>query len=214
MLTLANQTQRATLSPAPSTASPAPLSRPPQLAAGGEVVSLLLALGTLEHRFAFISRDGQVEHASPAFRQTLNDPTFDGLDDEVRRFAAMLWGIANVRHLGPVVERLDCHSIHLPLGECQLQGTYVGVPLFRQRASVLVGVRITSGAVTSAERLRERFGLTPKQSRVALLLAQGLRNDEIARRLCISPHTARHHVEQIRMKVGGHTRAAVASRIR
>jgi DNA-binding CsgD family transcriptional regulator len=48
---------------------------------------------------------------------------------------------------------------------------------------------------------------------VALLLVQGLRNDEIARLLYISPHTARHHVEQVRLKVGGHTRGAVFSRI-
>ena len=179
----------------------------------GGAVGLLLALDTLEHDFAFFDRSGGVQHASPSFLLTLKDPAFDGLEEEIRRFVTTLWGAANVRRLRVVIERLDVRSIRLACGECRLQGTYVGVDLFGAGASVLVGVRAPSENPFSAERLRERFGLTRKQSRVALLLMEGLRNDEIARRLFISSHTARHHVEQIRLKVGGHTRAAITSRM-
>jgi DNA-binding CsgD family transcriptional regulator len=121
--------------------------------------------------------------------------------------------MVNVRRLGQVIERLEERSIPLACGECRMQGTYVGLDLFGTGASVLVAVRIPPVVPYSCERLRQRFGLTRKQSRVARLLAEGLRNAEIAKRLFISPHTARHHVEQIRLKVGGHTRAAVAARI-
>jgi DNA-binding CsgD family transcriptional regulator len=181
--------------------------------ASGGGVHLLAALDTLENGFAFLDRAGKALYASTAFRRVLKDTAWDGLQDEVRKFAAGLWGTANVRRLGAVVERLEARSVRLAGGECRLQGTYVGVKLFGAEASVLVSVRVPPDDPFSAERLRERFGLTRKQSRVARLLGEGLRNDEIARRLFISPHTARHHVEQIRLKVGGHTRAAVAARI-
>ena len=174
---------------------------------------LLLALDTLEHGFAFHDRGGRVQHSSPSFRRALADEAFGGLAEAVERFVAALWGAANVRGLEGAIERLDTRSLRLACGECRLQGTYVGADLFGGGPSMLVGVRVPSEAPFSAERLRERFGLTRKQSRVALLLTQGLRNDEIARQLFISTHTARHHVEQVRLKVGGHTRAAVAARI-
>lgn len=186
---------------------------PPPAHGTADALALLLALDTLDLGFVFLGRGGQVQHASPVFRRKLEDPAFAGLEGEVRRFTSMLWGLANVRCLEAGVELLDARSIQLTAGECRLQGTYMGVDLFGEGASVLVAVQVPPEDPFSADRLRERFGLTRKQSRVARLLGEGLRNDEIARRLSISPHTARHHVEQIKLKVGGHTRAAVASRI-
>jgi DNA-binding CsgD family transcriptional regulator len=181
--------------------------------ASAHALGLLLAMDTLELAFAFLDRAGGVLYASPAFQRSLEDESLAGISGEVLRFTSALWGAVNVRRLAAGVERLESRSVHLPGGECRLQGTYVGMDLFEGGASVLVGVRTPPAAPHSSERLRERFGLTRKQSRVARLLVEGLRNDEIAQRLFISPHTARHHVEQIRLKVGGHTRAAVASRI-
>jgi sugar lactone lactonase YvrE len=46
---------------------------------------------------------------------------------------------------------------------------------------------------------------------VAILVAQGLTNREIATRLFISERTAESHVEQIRGKLGFHSRAQIAS---
>ncbi|HYJ79342.1 MAG TPA: helix-turn-helix transcriptional regulator [Longimicrobiaceae bacterium] len=175
--------------------------------------ALLLAIDTLEVVFAFLDRGGQIQYASSAFQRCLEGEAFAGMSGEIRRFASALWGVVNVRRLGAGIERLESRTVHLPCGESGLQGTYVGMDLFGGGASVLVEVRMPPPDQRSSERLRERFGLTRKQSRVARLLMEGLRNDEIAQRLFISPHTARHHVEQIRLKVGGHTRAAVASRI-
>jgi DNA-binding CsgD family transcriptional regulator len=55
-----------------------------------------------------------------------------------------------------------------------------------------------------------RFGLTRKQAVVASLIADGLSNHEIAGRLSISPHTARHHVEGVLAKLGARRRGQVA----
>jgi DNA-binding NarL/FixJ family response regulator len=41
-------------------------------------------------------------------------------------------------------------------------------------------------------------------------MARGLSNPEIARRLEVSPHTARHHVRHVYDKIGVWSRAAAA----
>ena len=52
--------------------------------------------------------------------------------------------------------------------------------------------------------------LTRREREVAGLLAHGLTNREIATQLFIAERTAEHHVEQIRNKLGFHTRSQVA----
>jgi DNA-binding CsgD family transcriptional regulator len=186
----------------------------PKVPESGPAASLLHAVGTLDLPFAFFGRGGEVQYASPALLRLVAQDSHATLEPELRRFASALWGTANVRRLGNVIERLDEWTITLWCGECRIQGTFVGLDLLGGGPCVLVGVQLPHAEPYSMEHLRKRFGLTRKQSRVAQLLVEGLRNDEIARRLFISPHTARHHVEQVRLKVGGHTRTAVASRIR
>lgn len=58
--------------------------------------------------------------------------------------------------------------------------------------------------------LRTRFRLTSREAEVALLLAEGASDAEIARVLGVSIHTARHHGERIFTKVGVHSRKALA----
>lgn len=60
------------------------------------------------------------------------------------------------------------------------------------------------------QRLRERFGLTRKESEVALLLAAEKSNEQIADALFISRHTARHHTQSILAKLGVQSRRDVA----
>lgn len=56
-----------------------------------------------------------------------------------------------------------------------------------------------------------RFGLTPRQTEVALLLARGMRNEAIARALGVTPHTARRHTEGVLRRLGAGSRAEVAA---
>src|SRR2546430_1851399 len=55
------------------------------------------------------------------------------------------------------------------------------------------------------------IALSPREREVADLVAQGFSNREIAERLVISERTAEGHVEQIRNKLGFHSRAQVAA---
>jgi DNA-binding CsgD family transcriptional regulator len=53
--------------------------------------------------------------------------------------------------------------------------------------------------------------LTPRQSEVAALVADGLTNRELAERLGISERSAESHLERIRLRLGFRSRSQVAA---
>jgi DNA-binding CsgD family transcriptional regulator len=55
--------------------------------------------------------------------------------------------------------------------------------------------------------------MTGREAAVAALLARGASNSKIASELRISPHTARHHTENVLAKLNVHARAEVARAI-
>ena len=86
------------------------------------------------------------------------------------------------------------------------------------RAEVKAG-RLDAGAVeavlgAAGHRMMRRregpAGLTAREVEVLRLLARGLANKEIARRLVISPKTVGNHVEHIYTKIGSSSRAAAS----
>jgi len=70
-----------------------------------------------------------------------------------------------------------------------------------------------AASLVDLKRLRDRFGLTRAEVRVARLLQLRYTNREIATALSISPHTARHHTGKILLKLGITRRSEVPSRI-
>jgi len=62
----------------------------------------------------------------------------------------------------------------------------------------------------SPSALRDRYGLTGQEARVAALMAGGYADVEIGRRLGISPHTARSHAERVRRKLHVRSRAQIS----
>jgi DNA-binding CsgD family transcriptional regulator len=77
--------------------------------------------------------------------------------------------------------------------------------------AVLVVVERAARGLPSGERLSRRFGLSPREAQVALLLAERRSNSEIAGALGISPHTAKRHTERVLGKLGVSTRRAVGT---
>jgi DNA-binding NarL/FixJ family response regulator len=94
--------------------------------------------------------------------------------------------------------RLRAHTVHPP----QRDG--------RAGPAILVVVEPLILPLPRREALMRRFGLTAREADVGLLLAQGLRNSAIALALALSPNTVRHYTESVMVKLGVHTRAAVA----
>jgi DNA-binding CsgD family transcriptional regulator len=53
--------------------------------------------------------------------------------------------------------------------------------------------------------------ITPRQEEVARLIAAGFTNDEVARKLLISPRTARAHADALRDRLGVRRRRHIAA---
>jgi len=73
-----------------------------------------------------------------------------------------------------------------------------------------VSIRVEIAQVGAGDAI----DLTPRQSAVAALLGEGLRNREIAARLLISTHTVRRHVESILRRLQVANRSAAAKEVR
>jgi DNA-binding NarL/FixJ family response regulator len=76
-------------------------------------------------------------------------------------------------------------------------------------------VRLPDAMDLSFGAMRETDGqplLTPRELEVLATLAEGLTNKAIARRLSISLHTVKFHVESLFRKLGAHTRTEAVTK--
>ena len=103
------------------------------------------------------------------------------------------------------------HSRSVEIGHERFVVTVVfaGADVSGQDIGAMVMLRREAAAnaspVTEAS-LARRFGLTPQESRVAIMLAEHRSNRDIADRLGVSVHTARHHTEHVLAKLQIHSR--------
>lgn len=85
-----------------------------------------------------------------------------------------------------------------------------------ERLAMII-VRPTShgepGDGASSAALRARWGLTTREADIVRLLARRATNREMAATLRLSPHTVRHHVERVFLKLGVHSRRRVSERL-
>lgn len=91
----------------------------------------------------------------------------------------------------------------------RIRASYLGDALADVPMTVLVVLECLTPTVPTDSELAERFSLTPRQAETARLLADGRSNRDIAEALCVSEHTARHHVEQVLLKLNVDNRSAV-----
>jgi len=76
-----------------------------------------------------------------------------------------------------------------------------------------VTMRLAHDREVPEELTLGRFGLTRREAEIARLLARRATNREIAEQLDVSPHTVRHHLENIFAKLGIHSRRSIASQL-
>ncbi len=84
-------------------------------------------------------------------------------------------------------------------------------PIGRTRTNELMVAVEVSTADAHEQRLRERFGLTARESDVLLWIARGKSNRDIGEILGLSPRTVNKHLERIYVKLGVENRAAAAA---
>ncbi|WP_432923133.1 ATP-binding protein [Microbispora sp. CA-135349] len=77
-----------------------------------------------------------------------------------------------------------------------------------------LGVRVGGGASTAPGGDAPRFGLSPRELEVALLVAEGLTNQQVAERLFLSVRTVETHLSRIFAKLEVTSRVGVATALR
>ena len=94
-------------------------------------------------------------------------------------------------------------------------GSYelVALPQGSSDERVLLLVTRTRLHLPGPRQLMARYALTARQAQVALLLAEGLTDKQVAARLGVSVNTARRHAEGLLRKLGVKTRGAVAFKL-
>lgn len=175
----------------------------------------LLAQGVL-----LVDGAGRTAHVNSALASALReDDERDTLLREMRRLAL---GLPRVPAAGGVG---DEWPIDAAVPEAVVRETRTGTARYRLRAAaisdtlagvdhpVVVTLERLTPRLPAPSTLMERFGLTACEAGVALLLVQGRSNEGVARKLGISPHTARHHTENVLLKLDVHARGEVVSRL-
>ena len=143
------------------------------------------------------------------------DPERDRLAAEVGRLGRALRPLAFPLRGTTAAPALAERTVRTDRGAYVLRGALLPPGAFGETDALLVTVGPVGPApLPSAEAVRARLGLTRREAEVALLVAEGLPNDAIAERLFVSPHTARHHTENLMAKLGLNRRFDVAKRLR
>lgn len=175
------------------------------------------ALDLLDEPLVVFSVDGRELFRNAAVTRLLEpDPDREHVLAELHRLA---------RHLRPLYaapaparEAVPCpsaqHTLATASGRYTLRGSLLPPGGFHTDPCLLITIMADRApTLPDAADLRARYGLTRREAEVALLLAEGLSNDQLAERLFISPHTARRHTEQVLAKLELNSRKALALKL-
>ncbi len=177
------------------------------------VRSTLAAEQTAEEAMAVLDENGEVIFADDAWmrltRLARGEPIAPGhARDEPKALREFLRGVVTAIRAA----KKSMHIVHSAWGQ------------FAFRHHELAGVSGTTATALVVSRLAEasvrltegaaRLELSSQQREVALMIALGLTNAEIADKLSVSVNTAGYHVKQVFVKLGVHDRADVARLLR
>ncbi|MEO7138443.1 MAG: LuxR C-terminal-related transcriptional regulator [Gemmatimonadales bacterium] len=159
---------------------------------------------------------GGVIHQNPALGEMLaDDPEREKLQAAIQLVARDVAGHAppgsGTAH--PASEPRFLLQVKTVRARYRVRGCLSGGALFHDRIVAMVMVDRVATGHPSASSLHERHGLTPREARVACLIADGMATADIGTALGISRHTVRRHSERILRKLGVHGRAAVRAKL-
>ncbi|MEP7065371.1 MAG: helix-turn-helix transcriptional regulator [Gemmatimonadota bacterium] len=185
-------------------------------ARAGEIAfeSLLELIDTLSEGAVFVDRMGVLSHRNRALTSFLaNEPESGLILDTASQCGRRTLKIRSAHDDGRAGDtRLEDFRLVTSRAVYSVRSGPVFVGQTKQTLA-LVLIDRASPALPSAECLRARFHLTPREAEVALLLAQGQSDVAIGLELGVSRHTARHHGERVFAKIGIHTRKALSLRL-
>jgi DNA-binding CsgD family transcriptional regulator len=106
--------------------------------------------------------------------------------------------------------REDYLELELSGGSYRLISRHAPAGTLLPDAGVLVLMDRVGPELPTTRELRVAFGLRGREPQVALLAAEGLSNEAIAQRMRLSAHTVRHYLERVLIRLGLHSRKALA----
>jgi DNA-binding CsgD family transcriptional regulator len=174
-------------------------------------------LGVLGEGAVLIDASGRVVYQNPALVRLLaQDPAAPQLQMECTRLGRLVLMLAARRSVKSQAQEIvppGEQHLRTAVGSYRVHGTLVGPGILGPDPMALVLVERVAPEPLSFPELRDRYHLTQREAGVAELLAQGHTNAQVAQVLGISIHTARRHGERVLMKLGVHSRAAVAGKL-
>lgn len=176
-------------------------------------LELLGAFDLVSAGIAFLDRKGRLLHCNDAFRRmgTNRRGRFRPPAAAVAFLELVLPGLPKRPVAAPTMVRETMISLR---GQTLLlKAALLPIRLLGNSEVLLITAEPTGAVPLGLAEIRGRWGLTDQQARVARLLGEGLRNDDIARELSISPYTARRHTEQVLAKLNVRSRVQVAARL-
>lgn len=156
--------------------------------------------------------DGRALRSNPVMRRVLaQDEQRDVLQVYLHQVAEAVITTLQPAHVDPKDNRSDGtrREVATTVAAYRLRGKPVGCNALDHASAVLVSLDRVAFEIPAPDSLRARYGLTVRELQVASLLMHRLSNKEIARMLNISPHTARHHTENVLTKLKVRSRKAL-----
>ena len=177
---------------------------------------VLWSLDRVDTALCLFDAAGTLRHRNPAANALLDDEPRAA--DLMRRAAGVAREASRLRRVGlkpepPRTAAPGERTVRVGSTRYRISALFLGPHVVDIQALVVVQLSPVSPGLPSVRSLRDRFGLTRRQAEVALLLAKGASNREIAAALAISPHTVRSHGEVVFQKLDIHTRKALALRL-
>lgn len=174
------------------------------------------ALDVLREGLVFFDLDEQPVHSNETLRRVLAEQSdAEEIRREIRRFTESLSALVRGRppHHDDLLEEMAVRDFHTSEGSYLLRGSFVRADPGGGGGLLMVALDSVGAEFLSADLLKTRYKLTSREVLVARLVARGLSDAEIAAHLCISRHTARHHTEHLRQKLGVRSRSEVAAHV-
>lgn len=181
----------------------------------GQARALEKAFEVARHGIAVHDLDGRRLYANGSFCRLIeSDAAHDRLlahvDAGVRTIAGL---VRDGGRVPPESFAEASREVRTPRARYRVRLNLIGEGLFTRGPSVLITVEPVARRRPSESDLRERWRLTPREAHVALLLADGRTNRQIAATMELRPNTIRHYTEAVFLKLGVHTRAEATAKM-
>jgi DNA-binding NarL/FixJ family response regulator len=159
---------------------------------------------------------GRLLHANVALTRLVHaDPQSDRISDAMEHVCVAVRGMLRTSSGHDAIAALDAvtRDVRTDHAGYRVRGQFVSNSTFGAGTTIIISVAQLTPSPPSLDALQERWGLTPQEGRVALLLALGYSNTRIAAELQVGATTTRHYTEAVFLKLRVHSRAQAARRI-